>query len=802
MTTLKDNAILNTIRAGDLLAAEREIQTLLASDPDNLEALRLQARLLFAKQDWTGVAAQIEHILQRFSGRSPADRKKTLAHAIAEARNAMKCRAWPEAARCWRRAYDVFGDESSAEVYYGLSHACHLKGDIAEAERIAAKGLAKYDNQKIAVEYAEIALSSQDWESAAKRWRHILEKYSDTIPLKVHTRASRAYFRLEDELHAKNHIDILLHASPDDLTGLIEYKNQLYSEAFVLETIRNVWDDCSKRPNWHEILELCEMLMRVTTGNQQTGTLKQLVVANLFLREKYLTEGNWDKAFTLLKSILGKVCGTLSNQHQNLIACCIDFVCSGGSTHECNAQLLACIKNIDVNLLTRTQWLLLYDILLWNGFYFCGLAARKKAIERSHSDANSKTSTEGEITLGVVAAVDQSDFQTARQYLDRLATMNPTKKIYNELIGYYDLCSGRIDSFQAYMAQTFTPEDFIFYHYIKDKTVAIVSPAPTDSDDGQEIDSSDVVLRFNYLGQQSLPESTKAGRKTNISLYSDSILSHATENNFELHLGDLDFIIYRTMQYKIPDYLNVKGKRLKQNRHLFYRASNAVPAALYEMLAYSAGRVKVFKSNFFLSKRIYDDNYLLINFESKDLNAKEVYKNLRVSRHDPISQLTFVRNLFQHGLIEVDKDCARVIRLSNEEYMFQMEEIYTNTSHEKSILEIAELAIKEGKWEKAALRLQAILDHFGQKATPATYFQLGEAYRKLGNIPAADNVLRQGVEKYPQSLQLAINFAENSMAASDWRETANRWQSVLDSFHEKVPDGFRGSLDEHTSCGV
>ncbi|QLA18862.1 tetratricopeptide repeat protein [Desulfolutivibrio sulfoxidireducens] len=802
MKNVNPNDILGMIKSGHFEVAEKELDMCLSKDQCNLEALQLKARLLLTRRDWPNAVSQIEKIVNNINDKNLTGRKKIIASAITDAKNAMKSKNWHEAARCWRVAYDILGDDATDEVYYGLCRAYRLKGNIVEAERIAAKGVKKFNNLKISTEYAEIAMSLQDWKNAVTRWHHVLRSFGDAVPLRVHSRLSRACFRLDDALHASNNINILLNACPNDLIGLIEIKNQMFSQAIKLETLNTIWEESSNRPDWLALVNLCETLLRMTTGKQHHGVEKQLVLAKLFLMEEYFAAGNWDEALSTLQSNLQIICGSLANNLPDLLISCVDFIRSGASTKEINSQLLVCLRNTDVHSLTRSQWILLYDVLAWNGLFYCGLESRKKAIKKTHIEANEDSSNETFIMHATLASIEQSDFLTAKSYLNMLASLECSQKLHDELLSYYNLCSGNIASFQEYISLTFTFEDIDFYSYIQDKTVAIVGPAPTDSDDGQEIDASDVVLRFNYLGRKSLPESLKHGNKINISLYSDSILYHTSQHDIELHLNDLDFIIYRTMQYEIPSYFRVKGKRLKQNRHFFHKAPNAVPAALYEILAYKPARVKVYKSNFFLSRQAYDKNYFLLDSFSDDIDSRQVFQKLPVSRHDPISQLTFVRNLFQHGLIEVDKDCARVLRLSNEEYMFQMEEIYTNTSHEKSILEIAELAIKEGKWEKAALRLQAILDHFPRKATPATYFQLGEAYRKLGNIPAADNVLRQGVEKYPQSLHLAINFAKNSMAASDWRETANRWQSVLDSFHEKVPDGFRGSLDEHTSCGV
>jgi hypothetical protein len=82
-------------------------------------------------------------------------------------------------------------------------------------------------------------------------------------------------------------------------------------------------------------------------------------------------------------------------------------------------------------------------------------------------------------------------------------------------------------------------------------------------------------------------------------------------------------------------------------------------------LLFRPGRIKLFKTNFHLTDKSYEDSYKKINSLTQDF-----FDDL--ATHDLFSILNFTRNLWVSNQIEVDEGCERVLKLSNEEYAKQV----------------------------------------------------------------------------------------------------------------------------------
>ena len=89
------------------------------------------------------------------------------------------------------------------------------------------------------------------------------------------------------------------------------------------------------------------------------------------------------------------------------------------------------------------------------------------------------------------------------------------------------------------------------------------------------------------------------------------------------------------------------------------------PIILFDLLAYHPACIKVFCSNFYLSRRPYHEYY-----SPHRLSPLEGW-----AHHDLCSQVNFVRNLYANGVVEFDKESARALRMSNTEYLRCMERL-------------------------------------------------------------------------------------------------------------------------------
>lgn len=49
-------------------------------------------------------------------------------------------------------------------------------------------------------------------------------------------------------------------------------------------------------------------------------------------------------------------------------------------------------------------------------------------------------------------------------------------------------------------------------------------------------------------------------------------------------------------------------------------------------------------------------------------------------RYDLLSQVNFVRNLWEAGLVEVDESCQEMLSLTSHDYLSAMEDIYARSA--------------------------------------------------------------------------------------------------------------------------
>ena len=85
-------------------------------------------------------------------------------------------------------------------------------------------------------------------------------------------------------------------------------------------------------------------------------------------------------------------------------------------------------------------------------------------------------------------------------------------------------------------------------------------------------------------------------------------------------------------------------------------------------------------------------------------------------------------------------------------------------------------------WPQALLRWRMIIEHFQDKAPALAYSQLSKACRQLSKLDFAESTAEEGLSRYPDSMQLAMDYAEIAMSRRHWDTAVQRWQTILEQF--------------------
>lgn len=343
--------------------------------------------------------------------------------------------------------------------------------------------------------------------------------------------------------------------------------------------------------------------------------------------------------------------------------------------------LLEHTASLDGALLPCKRWLVLHGACICNGLFKVAGAARDKAIEAAYVEASAPTASADSLVQAFKAAIDQGEFEGAAGFLARLRSVDSRRSLIDDLQMYYYLNRGDIQEFRALAKDRLTEGDSAFADYIKGESMAIVGPAPSGEDSGVEIDSFDIVARFSYRGRQFLPNPEQFGTKVDVSYYAMVVASQIEALEDHAFFADLRFALFKSLEHSFQKRLlqSQIGRVLSRNNSFFDGSPMGLQNALFDLLHFRPGRVKLFHVNFFLAQSYYHPGYIIGRAEqavSGDRPRKILDRWLGLAHHGLVNQLNFTRNLWKAGLIEADNSCEAVLRLTPAEYMAAIEEVY------------------------------------------------------------------------------------------------------------------------------
>lgn len=310
------------------------------------------------------------------------------------------------------------------------------------------------------------------------------------------------------------------------------------------------------------------------------------------------------------------------------------------------------------------KWLALYYVCIRSGLLRNAFFLRQKAAESAYRAG--KSNSIDDLCLAFRARIDAEEFHEAQSLLDNIKKRFPAHFLINDLESYYKFNIGDIVGFRKLREKKFDHLDLKFKKFIEGNNVAIVGPAPSCEENGEEIDSFDVVIRISYRGRDRLPERCEFGERIDISYYGDgfSTIINESEKSF---LNDLEFAVFKSIRYDFQKQLikTQRGRQFKKNTFFFNGSPLEINNTLFDILHFNPANVKLFRINFYLSNNPYYNGYCNNN----------IISFAGLAHHDVLSNINFTRNIRNAGLVEVDNALEKVINLTTFEYCSSMENI-------------------------------------------------------------------------------------------------------------------------------
>ena len=98
-----------------------------------------------------------------------------------------------------------------------------------------------------------------------------------------------------------------------------------------------------------------------------------------------------------------------------------------------------------------------------------------------------------------------------------------------------------------------------------------------------------------------------------------------------------------------------------------------------------------------------------------------------------------------------------------------------------------EIAWLRRDWVEAAKRWQAAADRFGEELPVGAFLKLSHSYRNIQDFDAAEETVKVGRARYPDSIELAIEAAETAWGRQDWVGAIACWEEAASRLGDAAP---------------
>lgn len=333
------------------------------------------------------------------------------------------------------------------------------------------------------------------------------------------------------------------------------------------------------------------------------------------------------------------------------------------------------VESIRSSKLCPYAWLVLYQLLNYRGLYTVSLLCRAKSLEvfaglyrRNEFSCCSDEVLASAIELGRCRSVNHLLYKLHSQALS--STDERRWRLLASLLW---------DNAGSVNHNLLSEDDKKFGDYLQGKSIAIVGPAPVKLQDAEEIDSHDLIIRLNHSYTLKGCDPEYKGMKTHITYINGSPQGKALLDEMhgvlpdELHWA---VIAYEPQLEKFRSSnpnLNLRCD-INFNPIAFYGVYNMAQRVCMDICLFNPSIVKLFHIDLNLTLGRYKGYNPSSSGYTED-KAKSIYRHGSV-RHDPVMQYWILKMLYAQGRLTGDSQFQRVMHLSIDDYMKELELTY------------------------------------------------------------------------------------------------------------------------------
>lgn len=345
-----------------------------------------------------------------------------------------------------------------------------------------------------------------------------------------------------------------------------------------------------------------------------------------------------------------------------------DFVNTG--TEEKKTSPLKNALNPLIKKLSYSECWSLYEYFRYFGDFRIAYYLRKSLLKRS---IDKQMTSKFIFSLDGINAAFELGFTDEISEILTKKTLSPfiSSKL-DEANAYFALLNGDIDKAHKIWSKTFDKNDLKYLDMLKGCDVAVVGPAASDLDLGQEIDQSDCVIRTNYRVGSNQPYEM-FGKRTDVAYYNQYRINQKWDETSRA-LNGLEWVIAKSQKdelkvRKLKKQINVRSSFVPHTNFFQTSAPMGIIVALGDILRFQPSNIKVYSTSFYCSKQTYSQNY-----KSTDTSRALASSDIRI--HEPFSQFAYAKHLFNRNIISADSLTSDVLKIDGNEYSKSLQTLY------------------------------------------------------------------------------------------------------------------------------
>ncbi|MDC0863391.1 hypothetical protein OAP88_00875 [Candidatus Pelagibacter sp.] len=362
-----------------------------------------------------------------------------------------------------------------------------------------------------------------------------------------------------------------------------------------------------------------------------------------------------------------------------------------------NKSLINNIDNSNFNSLHYYEVLNIYSLSIRFGLFELGYYLRNKSLKIALSYSTfSKKNEIWKLKAKLSALIETENFSE----FDRLLSIfnnrwKKEKNLLSFLRKVYDPSKNL--SLQTLCSKMESKQDHKFRKLLENKKLVIVGSSPTNKKNGNAIDSAELVIRNNYINQDSFGHKDFKGSKCEISyINTEKSINIAETTNLRLSSSLLWIVTKSCSDKKIifnklsSDQLDTKNLNVRSLRYinsvLFNGALHALPNIIIDLSCFNPKEIFLYHYDLMLTKERETQYYP--EYWKEETKKKNYLKDVRLNglaKHDPVTQFKILKSFWKRGFIKGDTRFEEVISMELKDYMKSLQKYYRGSNDTKIV---------------------------------------------------------------------------------------------------------------------